>query len=41
MLLGLNGRGEWELPGGRPDPTDESLVETVYRELREEAGAEH
>ena len=38
MLLGLNDRGEWELPGGRPDPTDESLVETVYRELREEAG---
>ena len=32
LLLGLNNRGEWELPGGRPEPGDESLVETVYRE---------
>ena len=38
LLLGLNNRGEWELPGGRPGPGDESLVETVYRELREEIG---
>ena len=38
LLLGLNNRGEWELPGGRPEPGDESLVETVYRELREEIG---
>ncbi|OAH25945.1 hypothetical protein AYJ05_00355 [Corynebacterium stationis] len=38
LLLGLNNRGEWELPGGRPEPGDESLVETVYRELREETG---
>ena len=38
LLLGLNNRGEWELPGGRPGPGDESLVETVYRELREETG---
>lgn len=38
LLLGLNNRGEWELPRGRPEPGDESLVETVYRELREETG---
>ena len=38
LLLGLNNRGEWELPGGRPGPGDESLVETVYRGLREETG---
>ena len=38
LLLGLNNRGEWELPRGRPEPGEESLVETVYRELREEIG---
>lgn len=38
LLLGLNNRGEWELPRGRPEPGDESLVETVYRELRDETG---
>ena len=38
LLLGLNNRGEWELPRGRPEPGEESLVETVYRELREETG---
>lgn len=40
VLLGLNHRGEWELPGGRPEASDERLVLTACRELWEEAGIE-
>lgn len=40
VLLGLNDRGEWELPGGRPEASDRRLVATVCRELWEEAGIE-
>ena len=38
VLLCLNPRGEWELPGGRPDPGDRSLAEVVQREVAEETG---
>ncbi|MEY8567148.1 NUDIX domain-containing protein [Corynebacteriaceae bacterium 7-707] len=38
VLLGLNDRGEWELPGGWPDSQDESLAETLSREVLEETG---
>jgi len=37
VLLGLNDRDEWELPGGRPEP-GETLREAVERELQEETG---
>ncbi|WP_270263191.1 NUDIX domain-containing protein [Kocuria marina] len=38
VLLGLNPRGEWELPGGWPDQDDETLEQTVIREVCEETG---
>ena len=38
VLLCLNNRDEWELPGGWPEPGDHSLADTVARELREETG---
>lgn len=37
VLLGRNDRGEWELPGGRPE-RHESPEEAVVREVLEEAG---
>jgi ADP-ribose pyrophosphatase YjhB (NUDIX family) len=37
VLLCRNHRGEWELPGGRPEP-GELWADTVVRELREETG---
>ena len=37
VLLLLNERGEWDLPGGRPDP-DEDHRAALTREVREEAG---
>ena len=37
VLLLLNERGEWDLPGGRPDP-DEDHHTALRREVREEAG---
>jgi 8-oxo-dGTP pyrophosphatase MutT (NUDIX family) len=37
-LLLRNRRGEWDLPGGRPDP-DEDFRRTVERETFEESGA--
>ncbi len=33
----LNERGEWDLPGGRPDPGEDHRAALV-REVREEAG---
>ena len=39
-VLLRNDRGEWELPGGRVDPTDPTLVDVVRRECREELGLE-
>jgi 8-oxo-dGTP pyrophosphatase MutT (NUDIX family) len=39
VLLLLNERGEWDLPGGRPDP-DEDHRAALKREVREEAGLE-
>ncbi len=38
VLLGRNERGEWELPGGRPDQHETSVAEVVERELAEETG---
>jgi 8-oxo-dGTP pyrophosphatase MutT (NUDIX family) len=39
VWLRLNERGEWELPGGKPDPElDKTLEDTVVRELDEELG---
>ena len=38
VLLGLNPRGEWELPGGRPDQPEASVAQVVERELLEETG---
>ncbi len=38
VLLGLNGRGEWELPGGWPGESDRTLEDALVREVREEAG---
>ncbi len=37
VLLLLNERGEWDLPGGRPDPGEDHRAALV-REAREEAG---
>lgn len=37
MLLALNERDEWELPGGRLEP-DETPEECVAREIEEETG---
>ncbi|CAN5903262.1 hypothetical protein BH11PSE3_BH11PSE3_21210 [soil metagenome] len=37
MLLLLNERGEWDLPGGRPDAGEEHRAALV-REVREETG---
>ena len=37
-LLLMNERGEWDLPGGRPDP-GEDFARTVERETFEESGA--
>ena len=37
MLLCRNHRGEWELPGGRPDAGERS-ADCVVREVREETG---
>jgi len=37
VLLLLNERGEWDLPGGRPDPGEDHRV-ALKREVREEAG---
>jgi 8-oxo-dGTP diphosphatase len=38
VLLCHNPRGNWELPGGRPDADDDSLADTLVRELHEETG---
>lgn len=38
VLLGLNDRDEWELPGGWPDQTDLAIVDTAVREVYEETG---
>lgn len=38
VLLGRNSRGEWELPGGRPDRPEASVAQVVERELLEETG---
>lgn len=37
MLLLLNERGEWDLPGGRPDPGEDHRA-ALTREVREETG---
>lgn len=37
VLLLLNERSEWDLPGGRPDPGEDHRAALV-REVREEAG---
>ncbi|WP_332052271.1 NUDIX hydrolase [Reyranella sp.] len=37
VLLLLNKRGEWELPGGRPEP-DEDQRAALKREVEEETG---
>ena len=37
VLLLLNGRGEWDLPGGRPDP-GEDFRAALKREVGEETG---
>ena len=39
VLLLLNERDEWDLPGGRPDPGEDHRS-TLAREVREEAGLE-
>ena len=39
ILLLLNERGEWDLPGGRPDPGEDHRA-ALKREVREEAGLE-
>lgn len=38
VLLCRNPRDEWELPGGWPDRQDQSLEDTVRREVFEESG---
>ena len=37
ILLLLNERGEWDLPGGRPDPNEDHRA-ALKREVHEEAG---
>jgi 8-oxo-dGTP pyrophosphatase MutT (NUDIX family) len=37
VLLLLNERGEWDLPGGRPDPGEDYRA-ALKREVREETG---
>ena len=37
VLLLLNERGEWDLPGGRPDPGEDHRT-ALRREVREESG---
>jgi 8-oxo-dGTP diphosphatase len=37
VLLLLNARGEWDLPGGRPDAGEDHRIALV-REVKEEAG---
>lgn len=37
VLLLLNARGEWDLPGGRPDPGEDHRA-ALKREVREETG---
>jgi 8-oxo-dGTP pyrophosphatase MutT (NUDIX family) len=37
VLLLLNERGEWDLPGGRPDPGEDHRA-ALEREVREEVG---
>ena len=37
VLLLLNERGEWDLPGGRPDPGEDHRA-ALIREVREETG---
>ena len=39
VLLLLNERGEWDLPGGRPDPGEDHRA-ALEREVREETGLE-
>ncbi len=39
VLLLVNERGEWDLPGGRPDPGEDHGA-TLMREVREETGLE-
>ena len=39
-VLLKNDRNEWELPGGRVDPEDDSLQATARRECAEELGVE-
>ena len=36
VLLGLNPREEWELPGGRPERGDQTLDDVLVREVAEE-----
>ncbi len=38
VALAENDRSEWELPGGRLDPTDAGPKEALVREFREELG---
>lgn len=40
VALALNDRDEWELPGGRLDPTDASPVDALIREMQEELGVD-